>query len=125
MSRFDAKHFANRLRAAREEKGFSQRELADRSSPEHLRGISVPYISLLERAGQDARPGDEYLESLAWGLQLDTSVLRDWAGIEPAPDWSTTLKAIEQDRNLTEPDKALFKEFYLRLVPPPPKGIVK
>lgn len=118
VSAFDARKFARHLRAAREEAGLTQPELAKRSSPSHLRGVSTPYISLLERAIQDGRPGDAILESLAWGLQRDIAEIRSWAGILPAPDWSTTLKAIEQDRNLSESDKELISDIYLRLVPP-------
>jgi hypothetical protein len=57
------------------------------------------------------------LESLAWGLKQDPNVVRQWAGIEPAPDWSPTLKAIEADPNLSAPDKELITHIYFRLAP--------
>ena len=118
MSAFNAKEFARHLRDARQEMGLTQKEFAARCSPEHLTGISVPYISLLERGQQDARPSVPFLESIAWGLRRDISEVREWAGVEPAPDWSSTLQAIAKDRNLSEPDKQLFSDFYLRIVPP-------
>ena len=117
MSAFDAKKFAKHLRSAREELGITQAELGARTGAPHLRAVSVPYISALERAMQKGRPSDPFLVALAWGLKKDPNELREWAGIEPAPDWSPTLKAIKADRNLSEEDQELISDIYLRLAP--------
>lgn len=117
--KFSPKSFGRQLRNAREELGITQEEMSARSRVgDDTKGISEPYISLLERGLQEGRPTDEYLTKIARALGKDELEVKAWAGITPHPDWSTTLRAIELDRNLTRADKDLISAIYLRIAPP-------
>lgn len=119
VSRFDPKKFGRKLRAAREELGITQEELKKRSVIKDFDevGISIPYISMLERGEAKGPPTGEYLEKFSRALNIDINVVKEWANIVPAPDWSATLKAIEADRNLTEEQREIISRLYLQLVP--------
>ena len=118
MRQFDPKAFARALRTAREERELSQRELSQRSvaADDPADRISEPYISVLERAQQEGRPSDKMLDAIARGLHIDTWEVRGWAGIERAPAWATTLRAIQDDPALSDDDKVLFESIYRRMV---------
>lgn len=118
MRQFDPKAFARALRTAREDRELSQRELSQRSvaADDPADRISEPYISVLERAQQDGRPSEKMLDAIARGLHIDIWDVRGWAGIERAPAWATTLRAIQDDPALSDDDKVLFEAIYRRMV---------
>ena len=117
MSTFDPKAFGRKLRAAREEAELTQGELSQRSTvvgDGTQQRISVAYISALEVGRSKSRPSHAYLDAIARGLRhKDSWTVYEWAGIEKDPDWSTTLRAISRDPNLTPQRRKLMQDIYL------------
>lgn len=68
------KTFENCIREARQDKGFSQRKLAD------LVHVHRTYISKLENSGAEYPPREKVIQSLAHHLGLDANELRHLAG---------------------------------------------
>lgn len=118
MTSFDPKAFGSKLRAAREELELTQTEMSRRSVrlDDPTDRISTPYISALERGERNHRPSEQILAAIARGLRhSDAYTVREWAGIERDPDWSTTLRALKVDRALSPKDRELLSHLYLRL----------
>lgn len=118
MSTFDPRSFGRHLRAAREEVQLTQQQMSIRSRldpDDPTTGISTAYWSALERAERDTRPSDFFLEAISRALRhSDLWVVREWAGMEREPDFSSTLRAINRDSALTDSDKQLFRALYMR-----------
>jgi transcriptional regulator with XRE-family HTH domain len=119
LSVFDPKRFGRELRNAREQLDLTQREMTVRSRTDPddpATGISLPYWSALERMERTTRPSEFYLDAISRALRhSDLWIVRGWAGLERMPDYSTTLRAINRDQALTDGDKVLFRNLYLRL----------
>lgn len=121
VSQFDPKAFGRRLRAAREELELTQTEMEQRSHAPGIpgSGISVPYISKLERFEQDSRPSDDRLQAIARALgHRDAWTVREWAGIERSPGTSV-IETIRHDEALSPPDRTLMIKIYERLLAQP------
>lgn len=117
MSKFDPHSFGRKLRAAREELELTQAEMSLRSisTRDPSDRISSPYISTLERGERSTRPSEPMLDAISRGLGHDDPwIVREWAGLERAPDHTTTLRAIANDRSLRPKDRRLFTELYMR-----------
>lgn len=118
MSTFDPKSFGRKLRAAREELQLTQVELSMRSAghEDTTDRISAPYISMLERAERDNRPSEQMLAAISRGLRhTDPWIVREWAGMQRAPDTTATLRAINGDPGLIADDREILSKLYLRL----------
>ncbi len=76
------RHFAERLRALRQSRGMTQRDLAGRAN------VTVSYVSTLEAGG--AAPGVDLLERLARALQADVTDLL------PTPSRPESPEAVRQ-----------------------------
>lgn len=66
--------FGKRIREARQNKGYSQRDLAK------LVEVDYTYLSKLENDRAEYPPKEEVIQSLAHHLDLDAKELRDLAG---------------------------------------------
>lgn len=79
-------------------------------------GISLPYWSALERMERTTRPSEVYLDAISRALRhQDLWIVREWAGLQREPNYSSTLRAINRDKSLTDSDKTLFRSLYMRL----------
>lgn len=72
--------FGKLIRQARKDKGFSQRELAEKL------GLDFTYLSKLENNRADYPPKEEVIRSLAVHLELDAEELIFLAGRVPQDD---------------------------------------
>ncbi len=72
--------FGKRLRAARRDKGYSQRELASRVE------VDYTYLSKLENDRADYPPKEDVIQALAQHLDLDAENLSYLAGRITAAD---------------------------------------
>jgi HTH-type transcriptional regulator, competence development regulator len=73
-------NFGKLIRQARKNKGFSQRELAEKL------GLDFTYLSKLENNRADYSPKEEVIRSLAAHLELDAEELIFLAGRVPQDD---------------------------------------
>lgn len=73
-------NFGKLIRQARKDKGFSQRELAEKL------GLDFTYLSKLENNRADYPPKEEVIRSLAVHLELDAEELIFLAGRVPQDD---------------------------------------
>lgn len=81
-----------RIKLARQRRGFSQKALADKCEPR----LSDGYISMLEREGGKnsiQSPGLDGLKSIAHALDVPESWLI--LGLGDEPDWGQVLPAAE------------------------------
>jgi transcriptional regulator with XRE-family HTH domain len=85
-----SKTFGQLIRQARQEKGYSQRDLAK------LVGVNYTYLSKLENDRADYPPKEEVIRSLAYHLDLEANQLCDLAG------------------RITPEDTQMVKELYQR-----------